>query len=413
MNKILEGIRIIDMTDSIAGPYATSLLAGCGAEVIRVESRLRFGFRRQGAWGFKGSGPTPVTDEQIRDYSISPLFSYLNSNKLSITLNMAKPESINLIKRLIKISDVVVNNFRFGVMQKWGLDYPDLKKIKDNIISIGLQGMGCTGPYRQWVTWAVNLLSFAGFDYEWGYPGDVERASSTAYADFVSGEIAATYIITAIYYRARTGKGQFIDLAQDEALAGALGPIYMDYFVNQRNTVPLGNRNSQYAPYNCYRCLGDDSWCVIAVRSEDEWRCFVDALGRPNWANDEKFKNMNCRLKNVKELDISVEDWTKQYTPHQVMNILQAFGVAAGAVQNGENTFHDIHLRANNFFVNQNLPRLGEVTMPGTPVHFSDTDIDLPHRAPILGEHNKYVYSKLMGIPENEIKDMEREQIIW
>ena len=413
MNNTLEGIRIIDMTDSIAGPYATSLLASCGAEVIRVESRLRFGFRRQGAWGFKGSGPTPISDEQIRDYSISPLFSYLNGNKLSITLNMAKPESINLIKRLIGISDVVVNNFRFGVMQKWGLDYPDLKGIKDNIISVGLQGMGCTGPYRQWVTWAVNLLSFVGFDYEWGYHGDVERASSTAYADFVSGEIAAAYTVAALFYRARTGKGQFIDLAQDEALVSALGPIYMDYFVNQRNTASKGNHHPQYAPYNCYQCLGDDSWCVIAVQNDHEWKCFVDAIGRPNWANEEKYKDMKSRLRNVEELDKRIENWTKQYTPHQVMNILQAFGVAAGAVQNGENIYHDIHLRANNFFIQQNLPRLGGITMPGAPVHFSDTDINLPRRAPVLGEHNNYVYSELMGISEDEIKKMEGEKIIW
>ena len=187
----------------------------------------------------------------------------------------------------------------------------------------------------------------------------------------------------------------------------------MDCFINHRNMLPRANRHPQFAPYNCYRCRGDDAWCVIAVCNEDEWKYLRDALDRPAWAMDPKFKDMESRLKNVEELDRNIEGWTVHRTPHQVMRTLQSFGVAAGAVQNSEHLYYDLQFRASGFMVEQDLPYFGKITYPGIPLHFSETPIVSPQRAPALGEHNDYVYQDLLGVSQEEIRKLAEEEVIF
>ncbi|MFC2060290.1 CaiB/BaiF CoA transferase family protein [Chloroflexota bacterium] len=406
----LEGIRIVDFTDFIAGAYGTMLLAAYGAEVIRVESQVHKGFREVGPTGYKGSGVTP---KKMRELPVGSIFNEFNRGKLSISLNMSTLKGRNLAKQLIKISDVVIDNFRFGVMQKWELEYPSLKQIKSDIIAVCLQPMGVTGPHKEWSCWGNNLMSFTGFTYQWSHPDASEVVGyQGAYVDYVVAAQTAFAIIAALLYRARTGKGQLIDLSQAEVSASLLGPVYMDYLVNSRNMLPRGNRHPQFAPYNCYRCKGKDSWCVIAVFNDDEWQHFLEALGHPPWAEEPKFKDMESRLNNVEELDKNIERWTQHYTPHQVMRILQGFSVAAGVVQNGEHLYHDLQLRARGFLVEHELPRLGRVTYPGIPLHLSDTPDVVSKRAPLLGEHNDYVYQGLLGLSPEEINTLVQERVI-
>lgn len=421
MRLALEGIRIIDLTDSIVGPFTTMLLASCGAEVIRVESRLRLGFRRVGPWGPKGNEPIPQSPEKSTDFSkvrldllVSPIFAQLNSNKLSIALNLSKPEGKELCKRLVKISDVVIDNLRFGIMEEWGLDYPSLKQIKSDIIVASLQSLG-RGPYEEWITWAMNLMSFTGFAYAWGHPETLvtERVAGRYYGDFVSGGKAAAAILAALFHRAQTGRGQYIELSQVEGTASVLGLAYLDYFVNHRIAAPKGNRHPQFAPYNCYRCRGDDSWCVIAVFSEEEWGQFCQALDHPSWTKDPKFEDTKSRLENVEELDHNIERWTRQYTPHQVMRTLQYFGVAAGAAQNGEDLYYDLQLRARGFMMEQDLPRLGSITFAGVPFRLSAGQAAHTQRAPVLGEDNDYVYRELLGLRQEEIRRLEETEVIF
>jgi crotonobetainyl-CoA:carnitine CoA-transferase CaiB-like acyl-CoA transferase len=410
MRAPLKDIRVVDMTDNIAGPYATMLLAYCGAEVIKIESQLRLGFRLMGPMGFLEKGGMPVTPEKLE---MGTLFPSLNRSKLSITLNMTKPKGRELAKQLVKVSDVVIDNFRFGVMQKWGLDYPSLKEIKSDIIVISLPGMGSTGRSREWVTWAMNLMSFTGYTHEWGYPDDSDRAISPSLTDYQCAVTAAIAILAALYYRARTGKGQCIELSQAEATASMVEPIFMDYFVNHRNMLPRGNRHPQFAPHNCYRCRGDDAWCVIAVCSESEWKCFCDALDQPPWVTDPKFRDMESRLKNVEELDKYIERWTLQYTPHQVMRMLQTFGVAAGAVQNGEHIFYDLHLRDRGFMDGLDHPLLGKLTYAQIPLLLSEVPTPSLQQPPRLGEHNEYVYRQLIGLSSDEIRTLIDEEVIF
>lgn len=421
MGLALEGIRVVDLTDSIIGPFTTMLMASCGAEIIKVESRYHLGFRRVGPWGPQGNEPIPQAPEKSLDFSkinlnlvLSPTFAQLNPNKLSIVLNLDKPEGRELLKKLVKISDIVIDNLRFGIMEKWGLGYQELKQVKDDIIVASLQGMG-RGPYEGWITWAMNLMSFTGFAHGWGHPQTdmTERVAARYYGDYIAGGKAAAAIVAALFHRALTGKGQYIELSQIESTMSVLGPAYLDYFVNNRVTPPQGNRHPKFAPYNCYQCKDENSWCVIAVRSEEEWKQFCKALNDPSWANDPKFSTMQSRLENVDELDQNIEGWTRQYTPHQVMRLLQYFGVAAGAVQNGQDLYYDIQLRDRGFMIEQDLPRLGSLTFTKAPLKLATGEAAYPPRAPLLGEHNDYVYRELLGLQPEEIKRLEETEVIF
>jgi crotonobetainyl-CoA:carnitine CoA-transferase CaiB-like acyl-CoA transferase len=421
MRDTLKGIRILDFTDSVAGPLTTLLLAGLGAEVIRVESRFHLLFRRVGPWGFSGYDPIPQGPESTIDFSkvqledlLSPVFSQFNYNKKSITLNLSRPGAMELMRKLVQKSDVVVDNLRFGIMENWGLGYSALKEMKEDIIVASMQAMG-KGPYQGWTTWAMNLMAYTGFANSWGHPETpmTERPSSRYYGDYASGAETASAIMAALYHRAATGKGQYIEVSQAEVAISLLGPLYLDYFVNNRIEPPRGNRHPQFAPYNCYRCLGEDSWCVIAVFNEEEWQRFCKALEYTAWTRDEKFKDMESRLKNVEELDRNIERWTSQYTPYQIMKTLQWHGVSAGVVQTNEDLYRDIQLRARGAMVEQDLLRVGNVTFSGVPLHFTDGQPAPSQRAPILGEHNDYVYRELLGLRRDEIKELEAAQVIY
>ena len=318
-----------------------------------------------------------------------------------------------MFKKLVEISDVVIDNFRFGVMQKWGFNYHGLQQIRSDIIVASLPALG-EGPHQEWLTWGMNLLSFSGFTHQWRHSDTPvpEAAASGYHGDFIAGAKAAAAIMAALLYRASTGDGQYIELSQAEATASVLGVSYLDYFVNNRVSEPRGNRHPEYAPYNCYRCKGDDSWCVITVFNEEEWQQFCEALDHPQWTNDTRFQDMESRLKNVDELDRNIESWTIQHTPHQVMKTLQWAGVTAGAVQDGEHLYYDLQMRARNFMIELDIPRLGNITFPSVPVRLSAGQKEQYQRASVLGEHNEYVYRQLLGLSLEEIKRLENAEVI-
>lgn len=421
MTLALQGIRVLDLTDSIIGPFTTMLLAGCGAEVIRIESRLHLGFRRNGPWGPVGAEGIPMAPEPLIDFSqvdigllVGPTYAEYNHDKLSITLNMSKPEGREIFQKIVKISDVVVDNFSFGVMPKWGFDYPHLKEIREDIIAASLPSFG-KGPKQDWTTWGMNLLTMSGFSCAWAHPETppTDRMASGFVGDYIAGAEAAAAITGALLYRAATGKGQHLELSQAEATISVLGPSYLDYSINRRVSPPGGNRHPQFAPYNCYPCRGEDCWCVITVFNESEWKQFCAALENPKWTGDARFRDMESRLRNVDELDNNIEKWTRQYTPHQVMKMLQFFGVAAGAVQNNEDVYYDLQLRNQGFMVEQDLPRLGEIDISGLPVHLSEGQRVPSNTTSILGQHNDYVFRQLLNMTREEISSLEQARVIY
>jgi crotonobetainyl-CoA:carnitine CoA-transferase CaiB-like acyl-CoA transferase len=260
----------------------------------------------------------------------------------------------------------------------------------------------------------MNLLCFTGFAYTWGHPETPmeERAASSTYGDYIAGTMAVASILSALYHREKTGEGQYIEVSQTEAAASLLGIQYLDYFVNQRVPEPAGNRDPRFAPYNCYRCKGDDRWCVITVFNETEWKQFCSALESPKWASDPKFSTLEARLKNVAELDKNIESWTRQKTPHQVMRIMQSWGIAAGAVQNSEDLFFDLQLRNRGHMVELETGARGKLTYDDAPIHLSEGQ-KTTERAPYLGEHNAYVYHQLLGLTPEEVDKLTQDKVIY
>lgn len=419
MQLALQGIRVLDLTDAVAGPYATMLLAICGAEVIRIESRRHLGFRESPTKN-RGNGPVSEAPENRNEstdndiQSNNPNFVRYNLDKLSVALNLTRPEGRDLFKRLIRISDVVVDNLSFGVMQKWGFDYNAIKKLKNDIIVASMPSLG-KGPHQQWTTWGMNLLSFTGFAYNWGHPETPmeERAASNTYGDYIAGTMTSAAILAALYHRSKTGEGQYIEISQTEATASMVSLSFLDYFINHRISPPKGNRHSQFAPYNCYRCKGEDRWCVIATFNEEDWRKLCQALDFPDWSDDPKFQNMEARMRNVAELDANIEKWTIQHTPHQVMKILQSLGVAAGAVQNSEDLYFDLQLRARNHMLELDIPPRGKITYDMPPVPLSEGCKTRSEVAPILGQHNDYVYQHLLGLSIDDIDRLVKDKVIF
>jgi benzylsuccinate CoA-transferase BbsF subunit len=367
---VLKDIRILDFTWVLAGPYATRILADFGAEVIKVQPLL-----------------PQEEDEFSRGY-----YNTWNRNKLGITLNLSKPEGIALAKRLVGISDAVVENFTPRVMANWGLDYASLKKIKPDIVMLSLSTMGNTGPWRDYTGFGPTIQAFSGMTYLTSFPGKPPLGLGISYADHIAGLIGCLALLGALEYRQKTGEGQYIDVSQVEAMASLLGGAILDY-LEGREMEAVGS--TEAAPHGVYRCKGDDRWCAIAVFTDEEWRGFKRALGNPPWAEDKRFITFKGRLRNKARLDRLVEDWTKKHAAEEVMALLQGQGVAAGVVQDANDLAKDPQLNERGFFI-----ELGKNRADGVPIRLSRTPARYRRAAPTLGQDNDYVYKKLLGMSE-------------
>ena len=320
MTKLpLEGIRILDATDVWAGPYTCTLLGDLGAEVIKVDSIQRFGSRGQlnppdtmpdgtppVLWAYPDGVPrTPGTQPWNR----AALYNGINRNKLGITLNLRDPQGKDIFKRLAAISDVVIENYATGVFARLGLGYDDLKEVKDDIIVISMPLFGNYGAYSHYKGLGSTADPISGHATLRGYLGeDPTGLQGTVHSDAVASSTAPFAAMAAIFYRNRTGKGQFIDFGQCEAYMGHLGEVYLDYTMNGRVQSSRGNRHESAAPHGCYRAKGDDSWVIIAVTNDDEWAGFCQAIDNPPWTEDPRFATSLDRHANQDALDSLVEE---------------------------------------------------------------------------------------------------------
>jgi benzylsuccinate CoA-transferase BbsF subunit len=377
-DTVLKGVRILDFTRVLAGPYATRLLADFGAEVIKVQPRL-----------------PREEDDFARGY-----YNTWNRNKRGITLDMTKPDGVALARKLVLASDAVVENFTPRVMANWGLDYQNLKKLKPDIIMLSLSTMGATGPHRDYAGFGPTIQAFSGLTHLTSYPGGPPLGLGSAYADHVGALFACLALLGALEYRQRTGEGQYIDVSQVEAMTSLLG----DAFVPGKKT---GS-----APHGVYRCKGDDRWCALAVFTGEEWQGFKKALGNPPWAEAKRFATLASRLKNKKALDSLIEDWTKAHPPEEVMALLQAQGVAAGVVQSARDLAKDPQLKERGFFIEIAHPETGKTVSDAAPVRLSDTPPQYSRPAPLPGRDNDYVYGELLGLSEREMANLKKQGVI-
>jgi benzylsuccinate CoA-transferase BbsF subunit len=375
-DSVLKGIRILDFTWVLAGPYATRLLADFGAEVIKVQPLL-----------------PREEDDFARGY-----YNTWNRNKLGITLNLSTPEGIALAKKLVLSSDAVVENFTPRVMANWGLGYESLKKLKPDIIMLSLSTMGATGPYRDYTGFGPTIQAFSGLTYLTPCPGGPPLGLGNAYADHVGALFACLALLGAFEYRRRTGQGQYVDVSQVEAMASLLGDAF----------VPV----KEMALQGVYRCQGDDRWCALAVATDEEWQNFKKALGSQPWADDRRFATSASRLKNKQALDELIEGWTKTCPAEEVMSLLQKRGVAAGVVQSAADLAQDPQLKERGFFVELTHPEAGKTISDAAPIRLSATPARYTQTAPLPGQDNDYVYGELLGLSKGELAGLKKQGVI-
>jgi benzylsuccinate CoA-transferase BbsF subunit len=403
----LEGIRVLDFCQMWAGPHATEWLSVMGAEVIKVETSLRIDYMRiVGAPpGLAGTGP-----------NVGSAFASLNWGKKSISLNMTKPKAQALAKNLIKICDVVSENFGGGVLERWGLSYEEMKQIKPDIIYYAGSGYGRSGPHKERPAYAEIVDAFTGATFSNGYPrGEPNVIGVSPWTDGAQAIHGAVSILTALYHRMNTGEGQYIDAAMIEGNANFLGEMVMGYIINGNIGERIGNRDAIMAPHGCYPCkmTGDeDEWIALAVANQKEWESLCRLMGNPDWTKQEEFNDELKRWDNQEELDRYLTGWTRQYGAYELTAILQKAGIAATPSLSTKQFTHDKHIKTRGFFKKPNHPVLGNKVLAGLPIKFSDYAEGNYHTPPLLGEYNEYVFGKLLGLSKEEICQLTEEKVL-
>ncbi|MFH1381630.1 MAG: CoA transferase [Chloroflexota bacterium] len=404
MEKLpLDGIRAIDFTTVAAGPHATQWLGVMGAEVIKVETILRPDTLR-GAFP-----PGKVPDKP----AISSSFAAHDFSKKDITLNMTQPKAIGLLKELVKVSDIVAENFGGSVLDRWGLGYADLKKLKPDIILYSGSGFGRTGPRKESPAYAPIIDAFTGLLYLNGYAGGEPGPVGAMWTDLITGTHGAFAILSALYHRSQTGEGQHIDLSMCEMGLAVQPEVVMDCIMNQRVRGRTGNRDDIMAPHGCYRCQGEDKWVAIAVSSQEEWESFCKAIGSPEWTTMEEFSDELSRWNNQEALDRLVEEWTKSHTHDEVMAMLQSAGVMAGATLTAPELADNTHLKERQFFWEAEHSGMATLRLPRAPWRVDGNYEGNYHYPPLLGEHNDYVFGELLGLSGEEIARLKEEKVIY
>ncbi|HVN89552.1 MAG TPA: CoA transferase [Candidatus Binataceae bacterium] len=393
----LAGIRVLDFTWVVAGPVATRTLADFGAEVIKLERK-----------------PGPPGSRQIG------LQGDLHRNKRSIAVNMSHPRGIEVARRLAQKSDLVMDNFSARVMRSWGMDYASLSRIKPDIICISMSGLGHTGPRSNYVSYGPTLQALSGVTLMMGEADGNVAGFGYSYADMSGGYSGAAAALMALWHRKQTGQGQFVDLAQFEALVSVMGPSLLDIAVNGRKPEPPRYESQEVpaAPHGVYKCArrdqDDDRWIAISVRTQPEWERFVAAIGSPAWATDPKFRTLYLRMRKHAELDEHVSRWTIGQEAEAAMEHLQRHGIAAGVVCNGEDICaRNPQLQARDFWGTVTLPDGGTTHVTGLPAKLSRTPGSFRSPSPTIGSSNDYVLGELLGYSEAERVSLIEDKAVW
>jgi crotonobetainyl-CoA:carnitine CoA-transferase CaiB-like acyl-CoA transferase len=402
MHSALKGVRIADFGHVLAGPYCSMLLACLGAEVIKIETRARPDEQR----AQHGAG-------NVKDLESNSNFFEVNLNKLSATLNLTTAKGRELAKRIVAISDVVIENMRPGVMDKLGLGYKDLVAIKPDIIMLSLSGYGQTGPIRSYAAYNPCFTSFGGLAHLCGYPEKKPNTMNNSGGDARAGNAGVFAVLMALNLRQRTGQGQYIDQSSCEIINSMIGDQMMEYAMNRRSPKRHGNHDAFMAPHNCYRCKGDDAWISIAVASDGEWAALRKAMGNPQWAEEAVFSTALGRWQHQNELDRRIGEWTVNYVPHELMQKLQGAGVAAMPTFKASDLFSDPHLNARNAVAEVDHRVLGKRKTITPPWKLSETPATISRTAPFVGEHNEYVLCELLGLSKQEVAKLAEEKVVY
>ena len=400
----LEGLRVVEFAVFAAGPLVGKHLGEHGAEVIRVESQASPDGFRMHYPPFKDNKPGL---ERGGSYAL------FNDQVLNVTLDLKQPKAVSLAKELVSKSDIVIENFAAGVMDRLGLGYSDLKAVKPGLIMLSSCNQGQTGRRASQRGFGSQLTSMSGFTHLTGYgAGQPPMLLYGPYVDFVGVGFGLIAVLAALDYRRRTGDGQHIDLSQYETGIQFITPAVLDAQVNGRGHEPSGNRDPNAVPHGVYRCRGEDHWCAIAIFNDEEWTAFCRAAEKPEWATDKRFQTSADRRTHENELDKLIGEWTFHLEAGAVMERLQSAGVPAGIVQSVPDLFSCPQLLHRKQWVKLSHPEFGTYEHEAPPFILSETPAELHRSSPLLGEHNDYVFEKIVGLSRPEVKALKEQGVI-
>lgn len=391
----LDGVKVAEFAWITAGPQSTRSMAAHGAQVVRVESaalRTRRGFT---------DAATPGEGDPVGSYP----------NKMNLSVDLKHPRGMEVAKRLIAWADIMTESFSPGTIARMGLGYEEVKKIKPDIIMMSVSIQGQTGPYGKHPGYGVLASAITGLTQMTGWP-DRAPASPGAYSDSTTPRFGAASLLAALEYKRRTGRGQYIDLAQLEASLHLFATPLLRYVVNKEETLRSGNGSPYAAPHGVYRCQGEERWCTITVFTDEQWKAICRVVADPNLTQDARFATLLGRKKHEAELDAMVERWTQQHTPEEVMTLLQQAWVPAGIVSSVADVYNDPQLQFRHHFQTLEDPVLGSSPLNrGESFILSETPGKLVRPSPTLGCDNELVCRELLGYSEAEYQALAVEGV--
>lgn len=396
---LLSGVRVLEQGQLLAVPYAARLLADLGAEVIKVESPLRLDTHRQTTY------PDNLPGQHFWDRGGT--FYSENRGKLGMTLNLRIPEAVEIFRGIVRISDVVMENFTARVMPGFGLDYDQLVKERPDLIMLSSTGYGHSGPWANYAAVGPTTEAASGLAALSGYRDGPPVLPDIPYTDYVAAEHAVLAVILALFRRRRTGVGGWIDLAQTETQTALTGELIMAAGEPASGSLRRGNRHPAMAPHGFFPCAGDDRWIAIAIASDAEWERLRIVMDQPDWSTGDRFATLAQRKADEDGLEWEIAAWTRSGDAFELMAQLQAVGIAAGVALDGRDLVMNDHLRSRGFFTWLDHPAtagIGPKPYPGVPWRLLLTRRGESRRAPALGEHNDYVLTQLLGYDEQTLR---------
>jgi crotonobetainyl-CoA:carnitine CoA-transferase CaiB-like acyl-CoA transferase len=394
----LEGVKILDVSTMIAAPFGAVLLGDFGAEIIKIE--------------MPGRGDTLRTVGPFRDGE--PLrWPGLSRNKKSITLDLHKPEGIEIFKKLASKVDIVIENFRPGTLEKWGAGYEELKKVNPNLVMVRVSGYGQTGPYREKAGFGTPATAFSGFTYLQGFKDRHPVSPSFSLTDYITGIYVAFAAVTAIYYRDVNpeGCGQMVDIALYETVFRMMEFLVAEYDQLGKVRERAPGLNGHSSPSGTFMTK-DGHWIVLVTSTDSTFNRLAKAMDREDMLSDEKFYTNSKRLENNEETNGIVADWIRTMNRDELLQKLDEYGVPVSPILSIKDIFEHPQYKARENIVTVSHPRLGQIKMPGIVPKFEKTPGSIRSIAPDLGEHNFEILQEMLGLTETEIKDLQRKNII-
>ena len=392
----LTGIRVLDFTHVLAGPFCTRLLADLGADVVRVESRKHPDHPWQSTF---------VSDDGRHASDLNT-----NRSKRSIAIDLKNPLGQKLAARLAGVADVVIENFSAGVMDRLNLSYAAVSAANPRLIYISMSGYGHNGPRRDWTSMNMNLQGYSGLMMVSGAEGDPPTAISNSWNDYIGGLHACFAILQAIDDRTASGQGRLIDLSQFECSTAMIGSLLLSSAVDDAVPTRHGNRSDRYAPQGVYPCAGTDDWCALSVQTDEEWQALATLIGQASWGAEPRLQRFSGRLRHHDEIDENISAWSRRYSSKEVEARLRAAGISADRVRRIDEVVDDPDSAA--VFPMMAERRVGSMRTTALPFSLSTLGLPEPFSAPSLGEHSAEVLRAWLNFSEAEIAGLEQHEVL-